>query len=347
MLSCEVKLASVMHNGVSLDEYQQRFDLLRGHLVENDGDWYFMRAQENRLLYGGEVKHKPTAASSALQRRYFNCFYDSFRQRNGEFYRNLLNEVMQKEWAERGRLNEYEEEEFYGICRSAGNVLGVAEWGGLYYTSLPPLESEEFGRRMIISKFFAMLLEAVSLLEVLHRRTIVFAEEPPARKLIEGEEVHEWVESRRLQVERERQEEMALEAGERQRYLAYCGWKQQQAYQVFLFGQSEQEERMDVERLQRFHAGVIAHHFYKEHKEARYHQLRYQMRQRLLPAALARGIVGDEVKERSVILLLQRDRYSALQAEEVKSYLWTKRNALLNELVDRERGGKGCVYTYM
>ncbi|RNF06161.1 uncharacterized protein Tco025E_07642 [Trypanosoma conorhini] len=336
-----------MQDGVSFDEHHHRFDILRGHLAENDDFWYLMRAEENRVLYGGNVEQKPRAAPSAPPRRYFNCFYDSFKQREGEFCRKLLKEVLQKEWAERDRLNEYERDEFYGISRFAGRVLGVPEWSRLHCVSLPLMESEEFGRRMIVSEFFAMLLEAVSLFEVLHRRTIVFAEEPLARKPIEGEEVHEWVESRRLQVERERREALALEAGERQRNLAYFSWKQQQAYQVFLFEQSEQEERMDVERLQRFHAGVLAQHFHKEHKEARYHQLKYQMRQRLLPVELTRTIVGDEVTERSAIMLLQHDRFCALQAEEVKSYLWTRRNALLNELVDRERGGEGCADIYM
>ncbi|EKG02835.1 hypothetical protein TCSYLVIO_006128 [Trypanosoma cruzi] len=336
-----------MCEGVTSDEALHRFDLLRQHLFEEDDTWYAMRAEENRLLYGGTVGRKPKATASIPQRRYFNCFYDSFKQRDDKFNLNILREVLQKEWAEREKLNEYEEEEFYATCRCAGNALGVTAWSRRYRTSLPLVEAEEFGRRMIVTEFFAMLLEAVFILEGLHRRTISFLWEPLARKAIEGDEVHKWVESRRCQVERERREESMFEAGERQRELAYHNWKRQQAYQVYLFEKSEEEERMDVERLQRFYVGIISQIFRKEHMEAQYHQLRYQMRKRLLSAELSRHIIGNEATERSNIMVLQHEQFCTLQAEEVKSFLWTRRNTMLNELVDRERGGEGCVYAYM
>lgn len=326
---------------VLLDESVYRFDLLSDQLLAVDGVWYSMRASENRVLYGDSAGRRARVAEETPRRRYFNCFYGSFKKKDDTFYANLLAEVLQQEFAERVRLNKHQHEEFCAICRYAGNTLGVHEWIYFYCTSLPITKMEELGRRMIQSEFWAMLLEAVCVLEVLHRRTVMFVEEPTGRRKIGCQEVPDWIECRRRQVERERREELARsEEGDGHRPLDHFNWRRQQAYQVFLFEQSEQKERIDVERLQGFHAGVIAKLFFREHREARYHQLKYELRQRLLPAELSRDLVAQEATARSALMLMQHDHFHALQADEVKSYLWTKRNAMLNEDVERRRGLK-------
>ncbi|KEG11780.1 hypothetical protein DQ04_02291100 [Trypanosoma grayi] len=331
----------------TLDECVDRFNLFRDEVFEKEEAWYSMRAEENHLLFGCFDDRRPRMCKETEEKRYFKCFYDSFKHREDRFYKSLLVKVIEKESAERVILNEHEHEEFYAICRHAGDILGVPEWSRFHCTSLPVPEAEDRGRRIIKGEYFAMFLEAVSILEVLHRRTIMFSEEPVARNIIAGAEVHDWIESRRQQVERERLEELAADAKERQRRLAYHNWKRQQAYQVFLFEQSEQEERMDTERLQRLHAGILAQAFHAEHKEARYQQLRYEMRQRQVPVECSRDLMAKEATERSAVMLLQRDYFRTLQAEEVKSFLWTRRNMMMNHVMDRERGGGEYVYTFM
>ncbi|KAH9589282.1 hypothetical protein LSM04_005625 [Trypanosoma melophagium] len=324
---------------VALDESVDRFQVLRDRLFDVGDTWYSMRAEENHLLYGSSVTGKPKEVHKPPERRFFKCFYDSFKERDDRYHLSLLGDVIATESLERATLKSYESEEFSSITRYAGEVMRVPQWCRFYFTKLPIFEAEEMERRMIKREFYAMLMEAVSILEVLHRRVILFTEEPAARSDIASTETHEWIECRRQQVERERQEELAEHARERQRGLLYHDWKKKQEYQIFLFEQSEQEERMDVERLQRLHIGTVAQLFHAELKEARYHQLKYQLRQRLLDPQLSRNIMAEEATERSSIMLLQRDQFRTLEAEEVKSFLWTRRKMMINDDVQSERCG--------
>ncbi|ORC92582.1 uncharacterized protein TM35_000033350 [Trypanosoma theileri] len=323
----------------TMEESVDRFQMVRDRLFDVDYTWYTMRAEENHLLYGSSLTRRPIDRYKPPERKFFKCFYDSFRERDDKYHLSLLYDVIAKESLERATLRSYESEEFSSIARHAGEVMRVPQWCRFYFNKLPVIEAEEMERRMIKSEFYSMYLEAVTVLEILHRRVILFTEEPAARNSIVAAETHDWIECRRQQVERERQEELEENARERKRLLLYHDWKKKQEYQIFLFEQSEQEERMDVERLQRLHIGTWAQLFHAELKEARYHQLKYQLRQRLLNAECSRNIMAEEATERSSIMLLQKDQFRTLEAEEVKSFLWTRRHMMVNEAVEGERCG--------
>ncbi|KAG8343633.1 hypothetical protein ERJ75_000946000 [Trypanosoma vivax] len=332
-------MAVIGNENAGLDESADRFQLMCKRLCEYDDAWYLMRASENRILFAdssSKVSRKPREEE---ERRYFECFYESFKGYGNRYYDSLLRDILEAENSERSRVVDCQMHEFRAICTCASVSLGIPSLARIYFASLHPLEGEEVERRVIESDCFQMFIEATVLLECLHRRNIVLTYEPDAREAIQSNEAKSWIQAHKKQVDRETEEERLKAEREKTYEVAFHAWRQQQDYQVFLFAHTEYEERLDVEKMQRFYIGEIAKLYYSELKQARYHQLKHELSQRALPADLCRCVISEEVMARSNLMLAQRDGFITLMGEESKSFHRTRRHILMNDVMSRERSG--------
>lgn len=249
-------------------------------------------------------------------------------------YFTLVTELIMWERELRAQLQRHEREELVQMVWGVeGTLLPVM--AGLRDVNALGVEQEEAVQRWCLyDKYFAFLLDAAALQEVLHRRAMSFAEEPRARKRIVDAEVPHWIEARRLQVMRETQESAATENEERARRLAYFVHVQQQLYQVFLLEEGERADRMEVERLQRLYAGGFAEVMAKEYRHARLCQLRYEAMRRALRPEVARDLIADEARHRSQLCQEQALGFRKLQADEIRGYLASGRQAIRNQQVE-------------
>ncbi|SCU66522.1 uncharacterized protein TEOVI_000823500 [Trypanosoma equiperdum] len=324
---------------VNLDESVDRFDLVCKRLLEYDDAWYTMRVEENHLLFGDEDSTENRRKRAADERRYFKCFYDSFKGRDSKYIVALIGEVLTHEATERANLKEYEFVEFLAICNSAASVLGFESVYQVYFSSIHPIEAEEVERRVIESEYYDMLIEITFTLECLHRRVIMFVEEPAGMKVFEDGETRDWIKAHKKQVERERrEEEIRMKKAEEAAALRLV-WRQREANQIFAFMETEQKERSDIEGLQGLHFRHIASRQFTEVREARYHQKKYELLQRLLSAEASRSLAAEETTGRINLMLQQRDYHLALAADCAMSFYSTRRNVLMNELMTKERYG--------
>lgn len=182
------------------------------------------------------------------------------------------------------------------------------------------VQQEQVGRWSIIDDYYQLLLDAVELQEMLHRRATCSVVEPQQRKQIEDGEVPHWIEARRLQVMRQSRE--SASANEEQvRRLAHFEHVQQQLYQVFLLEESEHAARMEVERLQRLHVGGLAEVIAKEYRRVRLCQLRYEAARHPLRPSLSYEIAAEEGLHRSMLSQEQAHAFKSIQAAEVRDYL--------------------------
>lgn len=267
--------------------------------------------------------------------KYFKCFYESFVYSEQRKLRELLQQIVHAEAEVRLQLFRMEQECFAVICRSMAPLLRTVMPSLQYVNALLPEDAEAVARQVIIKEYYQMLQEALIVHEILHRRSIVFAIEPEARWHIEGAEPSEWIAARRRQVEREDMVRKGCMTKDHERTMEYLKWYAQQQNQIVLFERREVEERMDVERLERLNVGILSDLFAADFRELRYKQLKYEMGKRRLNEADVKQLNIEEVSARSFIVFEQHDRFKELKGLEVKHYLASRRNALINERLER------------
>nr|CCC94429.1 conserved hypothetical protein [Trypanosoma congolense IL3000] len=320
---------------VSLDESVDRFNLICKQLMEYGDAWYDMRVAENHLLFGSDCSEIAGTKVKKNKKRYFSCFYDSFKGKGNEYFGPLAKEIFLQECEERRRISQYEFEERQAVYHSLPVDIRPSTLSYIYFSAMHPIDGEAGDRVVIESEYYDMLMEVTFALECLHRRSIMFLDEAVGRKEIEDKETKSWIQSHKRQTERENNEKVFQMSQEQ--VLAYHSWKQWQREQIILLKETELNERLDIERLQRFHVNGIAGRYLVDLREARYHQKKYEMRQRLLPAEVARDLVLEETSHRTAIMLQQRDDYLHFVAECAKDFYATRRNVLRNSHIAEER----------
>lgn len=266
--------------------------------------------------------------------RYFNAFYESFTKSKTQFFASQLAQVCWQEGHSRVNLRECAHAELVSICQGVAPVLEDALPALLAVNELGPADAETIERGLIVREYFSMLIDVCRIEETLARRHIVLSEEALARETIDASEVPQWIEARRLEMDRERASECCEAEEERSRRIAYFCWKQQQLYQAFLLEQSESNDRQTLERRERLDAGAIAGQHSNSMRSARYAQLRYEDTLRALDAETSRCITALEATHRSEVLVGQHDCFRCLGALEVRSYLATTRHQMENEYME-------------
>nr|CAJ2470253.1 unnamed protein product [Leishmania braziliensis] len=234
----------------------------------------------------------------------------------------------------RHQLVRHEQEELTQMVWSVKKMLLPVMEALRYVNTLSVAQEEVVWRWSIRNDYYHFLLGVTQLQEVLHRRSLSFAEEPRDRKEIENVEVPHWIAARRLQVTRETQESAAAKEEERERRLAHFSFIQQQLYQIFLLGEEEQADRMDVERLQRLYAGSILEAMAKVYRHVRLCQLRYEAMGLELQPEVTRDLVADEALHRALLRQDQALGFKKMQADEIRNYLASSRQELLNRRVE-------------
>lgn len=268
-------------------------------------------------------------------RRYFPSFYASFLRSDVTFFDTLVKLLFKNEAKERQQLQEQEMHELILLCRGFGSVLGCLQPQLLCLNTLTAVDEESVARRLLQLQYYHMIAEACQLEEELTRRLLVFAAEPEERRKLVISESALWIESRKLQVQREECETLDERDGARRQQIEYFKWRQKQQYQLFHFQQGESQGRIEVERAERLSIGIIAGMYNSEYKEARYRQLEYEVISQALSREASLWIAGDEASFRSQILLEQLDAFRIICANEVRSFLATHRYAATNAYVDR------------
>ncbi|KAG5508983.1 hypothetical protein GH5_06207 [Leishmania sp. Ghana 2012 LV757] len=251
-------------------------------------------------------------------------------------YGQLMCELLQWERELRQQLVRHEQEELTQIVWSVEETLSPVMAALRNVHNLSVAQAETVWRWCIRNDYNRFLLDVTQLQEVLHRRSLSFAEEPRCRKMIENAEVPHWIEARRLQMMREAKESAAVENADRARCLAYFAFVQQQLYQIFLLEERERAGRMDVERLQRLYAGALAETRAKEYRHVRLCQLRYEAMYGELRPEVARGLVTEEALHRTRLCHDQALAFKKLKADEIRSYLASSRQELLNSRMEED-----------
>ncbi|KAG5482044.1 hypothetical protein LSCM1_05759 [Leishmania martiniquensis] len=251
-------------------------------------------------------------------------------------YDQMVCELVQWERELRQQLVRHEQEELtqmvWGVERTLSPVMAALR----HVNNLSVAQEETVWRWSIRNSYCRFLLDVTQLQEILHRRSLSFAEEPRCRKAIENAEVPHWIEARRLQVMREAKESAAAESEDRARRLAYFAFVQQQLYQIFVLEEWERAGRMDVERLQRLYAGALAEAMAKEYRHARLCQLKYEAACDELQPAVARDLMAEEALHRTQLCQDQALVFQKIAADEIRSYLASSRQELLNSRMEKD-----------
>ena len=277
------------------------------------------------------VSSKLAVAAAGDDGGYFTSFRNSFHPRASSstdapatasvsHYMELLGDLVVWERELRQQLLRHEAAELTQIAHLVERVLLPLIPALCDVSPLDLVQQEQVGRWSIIDDYYQLLLDAVELQEMLHRRATCSVVEPQQRKQIEDGEVPHWIEARRLQVMRQSRE--SASANEEQvRRLAHFEHVQQQLYQVFLLEESEHAARMEVERLQRLHVGGLAEVIAKEYRRVRLCQLRYEAARHPLRPSLSYEIAAEEGLHRSMLSQEQAHAFKSIQAAEVRDYL--------------------------
>lgn len=234
----------------------------------------------------------------------------------------------------RQQLVRHEQEELMQMVLSEEKTLFPAMAALRDANALSVMQEEVMWRWGIQNDYHHFLRDVMQVLEVLHRRSFSFADEPRCRKVIEDSERQHWIAARQRQVTRETQEAAAAEKEDRAMRLAYFAHIQQQLYQIFLLEESERDDRMEVERLQRLYASSLVEAMAKEYRHARLCQLKYEARRFELQPEVTRDLVADEALHRSWLCQDQALGFKKVQADEIRSYLASARQELLNQRVE-------------
>ncbi|KAG5508823.1 hypothetical protein JKF63_05325 [Porcisia hertigi] len=249
-------------------------------------------------------------------------------------YGQLMCELIVWESKCRQQLIRYEQEELAQMVWSVEERLSPVMATLRDVNALDVLQNEKVRRWSIQNDYCRFLLDLTQLQEVLHRRSLSFVMEPQCRRRIENVEVSDWIETRRLDMRREAAEYTAEKRKDRDRRLAYSEFIQQQHYQIFLMEQSEQAGRMEVERQQRLYAGCILEEMARGYRHARLCQLKYEAMRHELRPEVARNLAADEARHRTWLYQEQAVCFKKTQAEEIRSYLASSRQELLNTRVE-------------
>lgn len=309
--------------------------------------WIYSQAcdEQNDLVYRSVMdRYKsislPTAKAppggnlSESQSRYFKSFYDSFVYSEKRKFKELVEEIVKAEGQLRLQIFLMEKNCFATLCRSMAPHLKSILPSLMFVNALLPAQAECVARRLIHVEFFEMLKEALIIQEIMHRRQIVLVGEPDERWQIEGAEPTNWIESRKKQVEREEMLKKGCLTLEQERTMEYIIWYSQQQNQISLFVRREIEERMDVERLERLSIGIFSDLFARDLRELKYKHLKYEMSKRCLNEPDVKRLSAEELGARSFLVFEERDRYKEILGLEVKNYLHTRRNVLINERLE-------------
>ncbi|GET87478.1 hypothetical protein, conserved [Leishmania tarentolae] len=251
-------------------------------------------------------------------------------------HEQLMCEMALRERELRQQLVRHEQEELMQVVGSVNKMWfpGVATLRDA--GPVRAVREEAMWRRNIERDYNYLLSSVVQVLEVLHRRSVSFAQEPQCRKQIENAEGQDWIAARRRQVMRETQESAAAEKEDRAARLAYFEYLQQQQYQIFLLEERERDGRMGVERLQRLHAGTIVEEMAKDYRQARLCQLKYEAMRFELQPEVTRDLIADEALHRSRLCHDQALCFKKIRADEVRNYLGSARQELLNQRMEED-----------
>lgn len=317
----------------SCDEVAHRYFIFNGRQADQK------QLEYRSVMDPHSSKHVTYTPSAQVDNRkntmrYFQCFYNSFLYSEQRKLRELLDVIVISEAQIRYQLFQMEQECIAVICRSMAPFLAAVIPSLPFANALFPQDDEQVDRNMILYDYYQMLQEAVVIQEVLHRRCVVFIEEPTERWQIEGSEPSGWIAARRSQVEREEMVKTGCMTLDHKRVMDYIKWYSQQQNQITLFERREMEERMDVERLERLNAGIIADSYASDFRELRYQQLKYELGKRCLNENDVKKLNIDEVTARSHIVFEQFDKFKSIKGSEVKHFLATRRNCLINETVE-------------
>lgn len=302
------------------------------------------RNHRNELNYCCETsKYNSTSFASSkhiisLQQeglsRYFQCFYDSFSHLEEKKANELLDCVEKVEADLRCAITQMEKECVAVICRSMAPFLYKCMPSLLLINLLHPADAEHVSRSVIYFDYYQMLLEAATVQEIISRRNIIFSVEPQSRQKIENIEPYEWIAARQRQVNREEAVRTGQNTQDFKKTLDYLRWCEQRQKQLFFFEQSEVEERMDVERLERLHAGLIFELFLSNFREIRYNQCTYSKWKCELNQEDVKHLSKEEFSARSAIMYYQFESFKLIGGMEVRHFLKTRRNTLVNERVE-------------
>lgn len=266
--------------------------------------------------------------------RYFKCFYDSFFHLEEKKTNELLNYVEMAESNLRCAIIQMENECVAVICRSMAPFLYKFMPSLLLINLLHPADAERVSRSLIFCDYYRMLLEAASVQEIIFRRNIIFSVEPQSRQKIENIEPSEWIAARRRQVDREEAVRTGRNTQDYEKTLDYLRWCEQRENQLFLFEQNEVEERMYVERLERLHAGLIFESFFTNFRKIRYNQCTYKKGKYKLNQEDVNRLSKKEFSARSTVMCDQFEGFNLIKGLEVRHFLKTRRNILVNERVE-------------
>lgn len=263
--------------------------------------------------------------------RYYASFYKSFSIRHGECSStSLMRDLVEYEGELRFQIVANEQEELVRIVSIFEAPFSLGALNLMQQHSLPVDQEERVCRWRILHEYYQMLLEASIVEELLSRRHVEYNLEPTARRQTQGCEADDWIESRKIQLLRMKNEYEETQNRERALRIAYFEWKLQQEYQLFLFEQSEKSDRLEVERQQRLNAGILAGLYNNEFRVANYHQLRYALLRQSLSAEVCREIVAAEARERTFLFCEEVNTFKRIRAAECRSYLTCSRHSLIN-----------------
>lgn len=198
------------------------------------------------------------------------------------------------------------------------------------FLTLEEIELSE--RRVFEGAFFEMLMDAVGVIETLHRRVVANVQEPDVRKGLVSFEREEWLQARRIECARKHAESQVDDAELKEARVAMFRAQQEMARQRQSFERSECDARFDVARREARLFQLLLAEALEDRLAANAFQTRHDLRQVTVfwtPESYS-AVCLAETSQRGALLRSETSERDVLRSLEVSSYIHSHRNMMIN-----------------